>query len=160
MLTLSLCQNIDMSQGEVVGPVDEAVGYLLKKASSALRAAMDAALRPLDLTVPQYSCLEVLGQRPGLSGSDLARATFVTRQSVNVLLQGLQRRGLLTRPVVPDRGKVLPIELTEPGREKLLRASTAVRAVEKRMLAGLTSEGQQRLGADLTACIAALNPGA
>ena len=63
-----------MSQVEAVGPVDEAVGYVLKKAATALRAAMDNALRPLDLTVPQYSCLEVLGQRPGLSGSELARA--------------------------------------------------------------------------------------
>jgi len=75
-----------MSQVETVGPVDEAVGYVLKKAATALRAAMDNALRPLDLTVPQYSCLEVLGQRPGLSGSELARAVFVTRQSMNLVL--------------------------------------------------------------------------
>jgi len=37
--------------------LDRSVGYVLKQASSALRAAMDAVLRPLELTVPQYSCL-------------------------------------------------------------------------------------------------------
>lgn len=146
-----------MSQMETVGPVDEAVGYVLKKAATALRAAMDNALRPLDLTVPQYSCLEVLGQRPGLSGSELARAVFVTRQSMSLVLRGLERRGLLTRPAVPDHGKALPTELTPVGREQLRAASRVVRAVEKRMLAGLTQEAERRLCADLAACAAALS---
>src|SRR6201986_5623321 len=104
-----------MSQVETVGPVDEAVGYVLKKAATALRAAMDNALRPLDLTVPQYSCLEVLGQRPGLSGSDLARAVFVTRQSMSLVLKGLERPGLLTRPAVPVHAKTLPPHMTTAG---------------------------------------------
>ena len=146
-----------MSQVETVGPVDESVGYVLKKAASALRGAMDAALRPVDLTVPQYACLEVLGQRPGLTGSELARAVFVTRQSMNLVLKGLERRGLLTRPAVPDHGKALPTELTPAGREQLRAASQAVRAVEKRMLAGLTPSAERRLRADLSACAAALS---
>lgn len=145
-----------MSQGEAVGPVGEAVGYVLKQAATALRAAMDAALRPLQLTVAQYSCLELLGQRPGMSGSELARGTFVTRQSMNLVLQGLQQRGLLTRPAVAEHGKALPTELTAAGRNKLRAASIAVRAVEKRMLASLTPAAQRRLLADLATCTAAL----
>ena len=145
-----------MSQAETVGPVDDAVGYVLKKAATALRSAMDTALRPLDLTVPQYACLEVLAQRPGLSGSELARALFVTRQSMHLVLQGLQRRGLLNRSEVAEHGKALPVELTPAGRERLLVASRAVRAVEARMLAPLTPDAQRRLCADLTACVAAL----
>jgi len=145
-----------MSQVEAVGPVDEAVGYVLKQATTALRAAMDTVLRPLELTVPQYSCLEVLDQRPGLSSSELARATFVTRQSMNLVLQGLQHRGLLTRAAVADHGKALPTELTDGGRVQLRAASGAVRTIEKQMLAPLTPNAQQRLLADLTACAAAL----
>jgi DNA-binding MarR family transcriptional regulator len=148
-----------MGQGETVGPVTEAVGYVLKQAATALRAAMDAALRPLDLTVPQYSCLEVLGQQPGLSGSELARAVFVTRQSMNLVLRGLEHRGLLTRPAVPGAGRALPTELTPAGREQLRAASQVVRAVEQRMLAGLTPAAERRLCADLAACAAALSDG-
>ena len=44
---------MSMSQVETVGPLDESVGYLLKQAATALRSAMDAALRPLELSVPQ-----------------------------------------------------------------------------------------------------------
>jgi DNA-binding MarR family transcriptional regulator len=120
------------------------LGYLLKQAASALRVAMEDALRPLGLTVTQYSCLELLAQRPGLSGSDLARGTFLTRQSVNTLLQQLERDGDVTRPAAPTVGKVLPATLTTQGRRRLTSASTAVREVERRMLAGLTTREQEQ----------------
>ncbi len=145
-----------MSQVEGVGPVDQAVGYVLKQATTALRSAMDTVLRPLDLTVAQYSCLEVLNQRPGLSSSELARATFVSRQSMNLVLQGLQHRGLLTRSAVAEHGKALPTQLTDAGRVQPRAASVAVRTIETQMLTPLTPRAQQRLRADLAACAAAL----
>ncbi|WP_432829212.1 MarR family winged helix-turn-helix transcriptional regulator [Dactylosporangium sp. CA-092794] len=145
-----------MSQGWSPEPVEESVGYMLKKAATALRSAMDSALRPLDLTVSQYACLEVLRQRPGLTGSELARAVFVSRQSMNLVLKGLERRGLLTRPAAPAHGKALPTELTPAGREQLAAANEVVGAVERRMLSALTPAAERRLCADLTACVDAL----
>lgn len=136
--------------------VDDAVGYVLKQAASALRAAMDAALRPLDLTVPQYACLRLLDQRPGLSNAELARGAFVTRQSMNGVLRGLQDRGLVTRPATAPHGRALPTELTARGRRQMRRASAAVDVVEKQMLSPLTADRQQRLRTDLAACAAAL----
>ena len=145
-----------MSQAEQVGPLDEAVGYTLKRAATALRTAMDAALQPLDLSVSQYSCLEVLSQRPGLSNAELARAVFVTRQSMNLVLRGLEDRGLVTRPTTAPHGRALPTSLTPAGTEQLRAASAAVRAVEKRMLAPFSATRQDRLLHDLTACVDAL----
>lgn len=145
-----------MSQDEPVGPVAESVGYVLKQTASALRGSMDEVLRPLELTVSQYSALEVLAQRPGVSGAELARATFVSRQSATLVLQGLERRGLLARAAVAPHGRALPVELTDAGRRQLRTASAAVRAVERQMLTPLTTDAQRRLLADLTACAAAL----
>ncbi|MFI6302362.1 MarR family winged helix-turn-helix transcriptional regulator [Amycolatopsis thailandensis] len=147
-----------MSQGETVGPLDQSVGYLLKRAATALRTAMDATLRPLDLTVPQYSCLEVLSQRPGLSNAELARAVFVTRQSMNLVLRGLQDRGLVTRPTTAPQGRALPSTLTPAGRAQLRAASGLVREVEKRMLEPLAAAQRDRLLHDLAACVDALSP--
>ncbi|GAB3595907.1 MarR family winged helix-turn-helix transcriptional regulator [Microbacterium tumbae] len=118
--------------------LDASLGYLLKEASSALRIAMETVLRPLGMTITHYSCLELLAQRPGLSNSELARGAFVTRQSMNVLLQALERDGYVTRPAEAPIGKALPARLTPRGRESLARASAAVRSVEVRMLAALT----------------------
>jgi len=138
----NLCQNTDMSQNEVGIHLETSLGYLLKEASSALRAAMEAELRPLGMTVTHYSCLELLAQRPGLSNSELARGAFVTRQSMNVLLQALERDGYVTRPSEAPVGKALPTRLTPRGRRSLEKASAAIRTVEVRMLRGLT-EGEQ-----------------
>lgn len=142
----------------MVGPVDRSVGYTLKRAAGTLRTAMDNILRPLDLTVPQYSCLEVLSQRPGLSNAELARAVFVTRQSMNLVLRGLQDRGLLTRPTIAPHGRALPSWLTPLGHEQLHAASAAVRTVEVQMLTLLTAAQRDRLLGDLLACVDALTP--
>src|SRR5215207_4868603 len=127
-----------MSQDGVGVDLETSLGYLLKEASSALRAAMEEVLRPLGMSVTHYSCLELLAQRPGLSNSELARGAFVTRQSMNVLLQTLERDGYVSRPAEAPVGKVLPARLTPRGRRSLATASIAVRSVELRMLGGLT----------------------
>ena len=136
--------------------LETSLGYLLKEASSALRAAMEAVLRPLGMTVTHYSCLELLAQRPGLSNSELARGAFVTRQSMNVLLQALERDGYVTRPVEARVGKVLPTQLTARGRRSLEQASAAVRSVEVRMLSGMTQDEQSAASAMLRSMIHAL----
>ena len=131
-----------MSQDRVGVDLETSLGYLLKEASSALRAAMDEVLRPLGMSVTRYACLELLAQRPGLSNSELARGAFVTRQSMNVLLQALEREGYVTRPAEATVGKVLPTRLTPRGRRSLEKATAAVRSVELRMLTGLTASEQ------------------
>jgi len=131
-----------MSQEGVGVDLETSLGYLLKEASSALRTAMEDVLRPLGMNVTHYSCLELLAQRPGLSNSELARGAFVTRQTMNVLLQALERDGYVSRPAEAPVGKALPTRLTPRGRRSLEQASAAVRSVEARMLADLTDAEQ------------------
>ncbi|MEI5676566.1 MULTISPECIES: MarR family winged helix-turn-helix transcriptional regulator [unclassified Nocardioides] len=145
-----------MSQPRAGIDLETSLGYLLKETSSALRTAMESVLRPLGMTITHYSCLELLAQRPGLSSSELARGTFVTRQSMNVLLQALERDGLVTRPEQPAAGRVLPTELTAAGRAQRAAASAAVKEVELRMTSGLDAAEQAQLGQLLSRCGAAL----
>jgi DNA-binding MarR family transcriptional regulator len=152
-----VCQNIDMSQDDAGINLDTSLGYLLKQTHSVLRSAMDGALRPLGVTVPQYACLELLAQRPGLSNSDLARGAFVSRQSMNVLLQSLERDGLVVRPQQPSTGRVLPVQLTPLGRERLQAASAAVSSVETQMRRGLNTSQQRELRDLLASCVRSLS---
>lgn len=145
-----------MGQGDGVGELERVVGYVLKHAATALRASMDAELRPLGLTVPQYACLELLGRHPGLSSSELARGAFVSRQAMNQVLRGLQERGLLTRPPSIEHGRALPTQLTPDGERTLRGAHSAVADVERQMLMPLTPARQRQLRDDLAACAAAL----
>ena len=66
----------------------------------------------------------------------------MTRQSMNVLLQALERDGYVTRPAQAPVGKVLPTRLTTRGRRSLEKATVAVRSVETSMLNGLTQDQQ------------------
>ena len=146
-----------MSQAGV--DLETSLGYLLKEASSALRQAMEEVLRPLGMSVTHYSCLELLAQRPGLSNSELARGAFVTRQSMNVLLQTLERDGYVTRSAEAAIGKVLPTHLTPLGRRELEQATVAVRSVEVRMLGGLTEAEQSGARRSLQSMIHSLRAG-
>lgn len=145
-----------MSQVEVVH-LGESIGYALKQAAASLRSAMDAALRPLDLTVPQYACLELLGQRPGMSNAELARGAFVSRQAMDGVLRGLRQRGLVSRPDVAPSGRSLPARLTDSGRRQLGPASRAVRTVEVRMTAQLSASDRERMRHSLADCVQALH---
>ena len=155
-LAQEVCQYADMTETGTVQPLDESVGYALKQAQAALRSAMEAALRPHGLTVPQYACLELLHQRPGLSNADLARGAFVSRQAMNGVLRGLEERRLVTRPAEAEHGRELPAMLTAGGQKRWRAASEAVAAVEHKMIAPLSVDRRQRLLKDLAACANAL----
>lgn len=126
------------------------VGYQLKRVQATLRSAMDATLREHDLTTPQYICLELLDQRPGLSNADLARDAFVTRQSMNVVLRHLHDAGLVTRPATAPQGRALPLRLTERGMARLKAARAGVLAVERRLTARLDVRETEVLLAQLS----------
>ncbi|MGW4548093.1 MarR family winged helix-turn-helix transcriptional regulator [Streptomyces violaceorubidus] len=148
-----------MSQKDAGVDLDASLGYLLKEASSALRTAMEEVLRPLGMSVTHYSCLELLAQRPGLSNSELARGAFVTRQTMNVLLQALERDGYVTRPAEAPVGKALPARLTPRGRRSLEKATAAVRSVEVGMLSGMTEAEQSSAFRSLRSMVRALRDG-
>jgi DNA-binding MarR family transcriptional regulator len=159
----SPCQTPDMNdatpsnQAPPADDVTQRLGYRLKRAAAALRGAMDRALREYGLTVPQYACLEFLDQRPGLSNAELARGTFVTRQSMNVVLRGLQDAGLITRPATTDHGRALPAHLTDEGHRRLAAARAAVYAIDERMTDAVSAHHRAELLAELDHMAAALD---
>ena len=132
------------------------VGYALKHAQSLLHLRMEEALRPLHLTVSQYSCLSHLRREPGISAAALARATFVTRQSMNAMLQQLIDRDLVARPSQARTGRALPTVLSIAGADALDTAQRLVDGVEQRMLSGLSAAASDALARGLASCINSL----
>lgn len=122
-----------MAQESASRPLSENLGYVLKQAQMALHTAMDAALRPHGLTVSQYSCLELLSRNPGQTNAQLARGTFVTAQSMNDVLRGLQRRGLVARPATAASGRSRPTRLTARGEQAVEKARAALEPVQRLM---------------------------
>lgn len=141
-----------MSRDAMPEEVAKRLGYALKLAQHALRLSMDKALRPLGLTTPQYAVLCAIEADPGMSNARLARAAFVTAQTMQGVLANLARDGLVERHADPSHGRILRSELTGRGRRVLARAHTAVRAVEDTMVASLGEKAAERMATALSKC--------
>lgn len=129
---------------------------LIKATQAVLHQRMDEVLRPLGLTVPQYACLQALRDSPGITGAELARRMFVSRQSMNVVLQGLERRGLIRRSdEAGPRGERV-VGLTDAAGSVLDQAQADVAEVAARMAAPLSAPDAARLQELLARCRDAL----
>ena len=129
------------------------LGYHLSRLTAALRSEVTTtALEPLGLSFPQYICMRLLSHSPGRSSAELARDVNVSPQAMNMVLRGLQERGLVGRPATVPAGRSLPAELTREGTALLLRIDAGVREAERKVLAPLNEQDQRefrRLLADL-----------
>jgi DNA-binding MarR family transcriptional regulator len=121
------------------------LGHVIKRAEQALIAQKSQALRPFDLTVPQYAALMTLSYSPGSSGAQLARACMVTPQTMATVLANLETKGLIRRDPSTVHKKVLVTELTRTGRTVLAEADAAARQVEERLNSEFDREDREQL---------------
>ncbi|TDZ98168.1 Transcriptional regulator SlyA [Mycobacteroides salmoniphilum] len=136
------------------------LGALVYRVSAALRSEIAEALAPLNLPFPQYVCMRVLSKNPGWSNADLARATDVTPQSMNTVLQALQDAGLVSRPDTVDTGRARPAQLSRSGAALLKQADVLAQEAEERLLSGISAQQRGDLfqtlrdiaGDDATTC--------
>jgi DNA-binding MarR family transcriptional regulator len=135
------------------------LGYKLKKTQHALRLHMDEALRALDLTTPQYAVLAQLELKPGISNAALARASFITAQTMHGIVSNLEKRQLVQRKSDASHGRILCTELTDQGRKVVAQAHDMIRAVESRMLATVSEDHKVLLEKLLLECFNNLNNG-
>ncbi len=130
--------------------------YAVKQVELVVRARLDEIVKPSSITALQYTALTVLQRRDGLSSAQLARNSFVTAQSMADLVGALQRRGFIDRRPDPTNRRRLLISLTADGRTLLAHHEAEVRALEERMLHGLSSREVATLRRTLNNCRASL----
>ena len=111
------------------------LGYLVRQASVAVRAAMEKVLADIDITPPQFSVLTMIVSYPGVSGADLARLTFLTPQTINVIVRNLERMGALRKSADADHGRILRLTATAKGQALLKRCRARVAQVDDRLAA-------------------------
>jgi len=132
--------------------VEHRIGYLIKGVQQAIRHRMDDELRQLGLSTSQYAALNALEQSDRLSNADLARACFVTPQTMQQLVKGLEREGWIERCPHPEHGRIIQTRLTVSGKAVLDEAHRLVEAIEEAMVYGLTDQERERLATSLIRC--------
>jgi DNA-binding MarR family transcriptional regulator len=135
--------------------------YLVKRLEMAERARMDEVLRPLGVTLHQYTALSILERREGLSSAQLARRTYVTPQAMHQLVASMERDRLIERRPDRENRRILRAWLTEHGAEVLRACHDVVDELETRMLSALSLAEAAVFERALEQCLAALaEPGA
>ncbi|MEP4198246.1 MAG: MarR family transcriptional regulator [Aliishimia sp.] len=112
----------------------DALGRSLKMAQLALKNAMEAKFRALDLTLPQYAVLSQLALKEGQTNAELARNAFITPQSMQGILSNMETSGLIERKADQEHGRRQPARLTPTGAEKLTKARDLSQEAEDTLL--------------------------
>jgi DNA-binding MarR family transcriptional regulator len=118
------------------------LGYLLRQAHAAVRLKMERTLADLGVTSPQFAVLTMLNAYPGLSGADVARLTFLTPQTVGVIIRNLDRDGAIVMTPHPVHGRIQQWTLTPRGATLLKACRERVIELEKRLARGLDAKAE------------------
>ena len=124
------------------------IGYGLKLTQHRLRQRLEAELAGAGISPAQNAVLLAIADNPRISNASLARAAFVTPQSMQGMLVTLERDGFIVRTPHPDHGRIIMTELTKKGRKAVQAGMIAANTVERQMLAGL-KDGEAALLRDL-----------
>jgi DNA-binding MarR family transcriptional regulator len=146
-----------MSAKRPAGKRGQRLTYLVKRLEMAERARMEEVLRPLGVTLHQYTAMSILERREGLSSAQLARRHVVSPQAMHQLIASMERDRLIERRPDAANRRILRIWLTEHGAEALRDSHAAVDAVEERMLSALTAEEAAMFARAVEHCLAALS---
>ena len=132
-------------------------GHFIKRAEQALMSQKSEALRPFELTVPQYAALMALSFTPGASGAQLARACVVTPQTMATVLSNLESKGLIERTPSTVHHKVMVTKLTRTGRALVKKADVQAKAVEDRLAEAFEPRERELLREFLERAVKALS---
>jgi DNA-binding MarR family transcriptional regulator len=113
--------------------------YLFNRVNAAVNLQLERLLKPLDITVGQYTCMSRIRGHEVMSSAKLARAHRVSPQAMYELITNLEKRGFLTREKSPEDKKQLLVALTRKGHKVLDLCDRKVDEVEPLIFAGINT---------------------
>lgn len=145
-----------MSRAQTIN-VTNLLGYKLKQTQHALRLHMDQVLDSLELTTPQYAVLAQIELKPGISNAALARASFITAQTMHGIVSLLEERKLIERKKDPEHGRIICAKLTKQGVKVVQQAHKLISNIESSMTATISKRNTVLLEELLLECFNNLN---
>lgn len=118
----------------------------LQRAAETITARTTAHLADYDLTVSQFGVLEALYHLGTLSQRALAEKLLKSTGNISIVLQHLEKRGLITRTRTPRDTRIMAVCISESGRALIAGfLSRHVRGIVEEMSV-LSPDEQAELG--------------
>ena len=127
------------------GGLDQILGYALRRAQLAGFEAFHRATAGHDITPPRYTALTIVGANPGLTQSALGAALGTARSGAMMVVNWMEKRGLMERRNRPDDGRSWGLYLTRRGETRLQELNRRVRANAAAFAARLAPRERQTL---------------
>ncbi|MGB3749803.1 MAG: MarR family transcriptional regulator [Rhodanobacter sp.] len=113
------------------------LGFLVSAARSAIWSSIEAELQPLDITAAQFVVFNSIAQGKGRTIGEFCRLLGYDSGAMTRLLDRIENKGLIRRVPNPEDRRSFLLELTPESRAVFPQAKKRVRAVFKRLLAGI-----------------------
>lgn len=114
-------------------------GHLIRRCQQISVAIFLEECGDYQLRSVEYAVLVAVEDLPGLDQITLSGLVAVDRSSIVRIVEGLEKRGLLTREPRPADRRTRCLKLTEAGKALLEDVGPAVERVQRRLLAPLNS---------------------
>lgn len=121
------------------------VAFLLAQLGAHAAMRFAERIAELELTAPQAGVLRAVAADPGRTQQAIAAQLGIAPSGLLVLLDELERRGLLARRRNPHDRRQHAVDLTDPGRDLLARVAVVARAHDDALLAALDPAERQCL---------------
>lgn len=86
------------------------------------------------VTLRQFAVLAAIEEQPGLSQTDLVRATGIDRSTLADMMNRMEKRGLVVRSASPNDGRANAVALALAGEQILQAATKHARAADAAIL--------------------------
>lgn len=120
-------------------------GYNLKRAYIRTRNDFKTALEDTGLSPRTFSVLSIVTANPRITQSDTARLLGIERSGMVVIVDELEKRGLLLRKPVPEDRRAYALDVTRAGAALYRVALERVREHEDRVFGALDDAERETL---------------
>lgn len=127
------------------GPLDDLVGYAVRRAQIAMYIDLYRVLSPLGMSPKRYSALTLIARNPGLMSSRLASLLGIARSGAVVLTRALEALGYIERATSSTDGRAHALAVTPAGRVALKKCDRVVTAHDRRVSAHLSEQERATL---------------
>lgn len=119
------------------------IGYRLRRAQLSVFQQFLSFFETLNLRPAEYSVLVLMEENPGRKQSEIAAALSIKRANFVALVDGLEKRGLISREVVANDRRANALYLTEQGTRFLADARDVHAKLEDDLVAKLGGTEQR-----------------
>ena len=120
-------------------------GHLIRRAQQIAVAIFIDECAEFDLTPVQYAALVAIRENPGIDATRLSALIALDRSTLGQVLERLEARKLASRFASPDDKRIKLLKITASGAALLKRAEAAVLRAQRRILAPLPPNDQNKL---------------